>query len=181
MNTNELQILLKSSISHQAKLIYSIILTSSEFEGKVKLNYLNFRQVLLLTRINELRFTETVYDPNMQEINNFVNELIFHGLIKIVTEPKIPNYFDECTCIMLLRNSQNNLDFNQQLVKLTPNWRPSPSFNEQARLAGLIDSKFTIMDINDFISYWIGKNEFATPYRWNDRFIKHLKYAKSIH
>ena len=174
MNSSELKILRNGSLSHAARLTYVLALAPSANNGMIKTNYSLIQSAIHIEPV--LDFSGNMlggYEPDFQEINKLIIELIQSKLIVPLDECEYDGYYNALRFSIPLKQTTESTTYN--LFRMNLNWRPDANFNQIARLCGLSDSRYSLIELNDFIAYWSGIDKAQDAHHWNMAFIQHLK------
>lgn len=177
MNSGEVDILLNSKLSLPARIVYSVYIISCQDNGFITIDYAHIRRTLLVIPDPNQTNAPRPYDPDFSQISIYIEELIRYQLLEQQGTCRYEHFYDHMTFRLPYRQPKCQT-FNPQLFRMHTDWRPDQNYEEQARLAGLINKDYSLLDINNFISYWIGRNDYLDSYHWNLKFIQYLKYSK---
>lgn len=175
MNEAEISAL-KSSITNEARVLYSLILrpgVNTQTGASDSINYKNIMSVLNAT------------DQKIalgRQINSLIRELQQAGLVSLthsVDIEKSLNGKQISLPLVLIKNDKYH-QLHQQKTSLALDWQPDESlFVELAQLVGLIDKHFNDEEKGEFIAYWLGRPEsLFSPFQWTQKFVSHLKQRR---
>lgn len=175
MNNAEINAL-KSVLSNEARVLYSLIFRPTVNCQTGASDTLNYKQITAL-----LNATETKIALGRQ-INRLVKELKQAGLISVplnVDINKSLNGKQILLPLVLLKDDKYH-QLHQSRSPITLNWMPDKElFTELAQLIGLIDKDFSDDEAGEFTAYWLGRPEsLFSPFQWTQKFVSHLKQRR---
>lgn len=174
MNSSELSILRNGQLSHAARLVYTLALIPSAVNGKVKPDYNIITSAIYIAPSMEITSEEQGgYNPDFSEINQLILELIAARLLEPDEECEYENYYNGIRLRLPLRQGVTQATHN--LYTMNIEWRPDENFEQTARLCGLIDFRYSLVELNEFIAYWSASGKAQDSHHWNMSFIKYLK------
>ena len=176
LSNNELAVITNGFLSLQARLVYSVYLVSCAENGEIILDYIRAAQTVTIIDPNT---GCAVYRPNYNDVNGFIMELINAGLLEVknnpVTQADGSQVYNGVLCRLPYRFYNEMTRCSFRLYKMHPDWQPTEQFFDQARFSGLNSTEYTMAELQDFISYWITRDNVKDDSLWNLAFINYLK------
>ena len=162
MNAIEEKHLMSYDLSHIAKSLYTFFLRPLALQNQ---------NVIDLTCVANYLFNSSKYfptTPNFKIATMCLDELEEKGLIKKDNQIwqgahfTLPYFVDEAKILP------------QAPFVLSLDWEPGPTFKENSILCGLEDCTYTKQDLQNFRTYWAGRNETRNQVGWERAFAQRL-------
>ncbi len=181
MNAQEIEVLRNGTLSYHARLVYTLSLepSCSLQEGKVIPDYSHIiNDLAYYIKDNNGVFHNSV-NLLYQDINNFILELMRASLLALPQGAIDEGYYDGKELILPLKGKTLMSD-SGKIFKMYADWQPASNYAYLARLSGLGEISFSALDLNNYISYWIGQNVARNNHQWTLGFIHFLKRTKKL-
>lgn len=172
MNQAELNAL-QQPISHYARVLYCVYLRPHANVLSGASEPIKNKAIAQLLEDQHTNFSQG------RLINSVIQELVDVGLVNINPKTDLSRSIQDqrvALPLMVLKDDEY-LTLHGELSPIHAQWLPDEQlYQELAALVGLLDKQYSLEDVGEFVTYWLGRpqNRF-TLFQWTQKFVLQRK------